>query len=52
MVRDINEQGLERTKVICLRGGTTADVRESLADLNVNNFETVVVHTGTNNCTK
>ena len=51
MVRDINEQGLERTKVICLRGGTTADVRESLADLNVNNFETVVVHAGTNNCT-
>lgn len=51
IIRDLNEKGLCRTKVECLRGADVCNVRESLEQIDVGNFDTVVIHVGTNDCT-
>lgn len=51
IIRDIGEKGLCNTTVKCVRGGKVSDIKEALKKTNVNTFETIIVHAGTNNCT-
>lgn len=51
IIRDIGEKGLCNTIVKCIRGGKVSDIKEALKKTNVDTFETIIVHAGTNNCT-
>jgi hypothetical protein len=50
IIKDINEAGLENTKVECLRGARIADIASEITDLR--SYEAVIVHGGTNDCTE
>ena len=50
MIRDISERGLDNTRVKCIRGGRVANIREELSNLGPDQFGSVLLHVGTNDC--
>lgn len=50
ILRDVNEKGLENTKVKCVRGAKVADIRDQLSGGILDSVDTVIMHVGTNNC--
>jgi len=51
ILRDINERGLDNTKVECLRGKKAEDIQQKLKETNIHEYGTVVIHGSTNDCT-
>lgn len=52
VIKGINEAGLDRTKVTCLRGARVQNIKESLQKASPCDYETIIIHGGTNDCTK
>ncbi|XP_071949059.1 uncharacterized protein [Antedon mediterranea] len=51
IVRDFDEDILENTKVVCLRGRRVIDIKHHLDEAPVHEFSTVIIHGSTNDCT-
>ena len=50
MIKDIQEKGLVKTTVKCLRGGRMANINAELTKINLEQYSAIVVHGGTNDC--
>ena len=50
MIRDIQEKGLVKTTVQCLRGGRMANINAELIKINPEQYTAIVVHRDTNDC--
>ena len=52
IIRDINVRGLiDTVDVKCIRGARTSVINDELKDMDIAVYETVIVHSGTNDCT-
>ena len=51
IIKDINENGLDNVSVACLPGGKVKTISESLAQKNTGNYDAIIIHGGTNDCT-
>lgn len=50
MIKDIHENGLDKTKVKCIRGARISTIEEQVLKENPKDYETVIIHVGTNDC--
>ncbi|XP_033095621.1 uncharacterized protein LOC117100157 [Anneissia japonica] len=50
IIKHINEKGLLNTKVKCIPGAKINDISKSIMEAGPENFEAIVIHGGTNDC--
>ena len=52
ILKDVNEKGLQNTKVECKRGAKISSIKEHLdSSMRDNKYKVVIIHGGTNDCT-
>lgn len=52
IIKEVQEKGLDSTKVECISGAKVNSIKETLADKDIAKFDAIIIHVGTNDCSE